>query len=178
MSRGARRCRGWLGFGMEPEPQPQPQPEPEPELQPEPQLWPAACCVVSGASRGFGRSLVLLLAPRLGRGSLLLLLARSAAQLAELAAELRDAGSGLRVEFVAADLGCEQGLRQATAALREMLPAGPSGRLLLINNAGNDPPSSSPPQGRCSPRLRATAPASLHWLCAGWARPQSSLDPD
>ncbi|NXR13572.1 SPRE reductase, partial [Semnornis frantzii] len=109
----------------------------EPEPGPGPRRWPAISCVVTGASRGFGRSLVRLLAPRLGHGSVLLLLARSAAQLAELAAELRGTYSGLRVEFVAADLGCEQGLRQATAALREMLPAGPPGHLLLINNAGS-----------------------------------------
>ncbi|XP_009908158.2 sepiapterin reductase [Dryobates pubescens] len=106
-------------------------------MEPEPRRWPATTCLVTGASRGFGRSLVRLLAPRLGQGSVLLLLARSAAQLAELAAELRATGSGLRVEFVAADLGCKQGLRQATDALREVLPAGPPGRLLLINNAGS-----------------------------------------
>ncbi|NXH12443.1 SPRE reductase, partial [Bucco capensis] len=99
--------------------------------------WPAATCVVTGASRGFGRSLARLLAPRLGEGSLLLLLARSEAALAELAAELRDTGSGLQVECVAADLGCQQGLRRASAALREVLPTRPPGCLLLVNNAGS-----------------------------------------
>ncbi|XP_061849216.1 sepiapterin reductase [Colius striatus] len=102
-----------------------------------PGRWPATVCVVSGASRGFGRGLARLLAPRLGHGSLLLLLARSAAPLAELAAELRGRGSGLRVECVTADLGCEDGLQRATAALRELLPAAPHGRLLLVNNAGS-----------------------------------------
>ncbi|NXI36525.1 SPRE reductase, partial [Galbula dea] len=105
--------------------------------------WPAATCVVTGASRGFGRSLARLLAPRLGQGSLLLLLARSETALEELAAELRGTGTdtgigtGLRVECVAADLGCQQGLRRASAALRELLPAGPPGCLLLVNNAGS-----------------------------------------
>ncbi|NXG80597.1 SPRE reductase, partial [Baryphthengus martii] len=58
--------------------------------------------------------------------------------LAELAAELRGGtGTGLRVEYVAADLGSEQGLQRAMAALRDVLPTGPSGRLLVINNAGS-----------------------------------------
>ncbi|NXK94533.1 SPRE reductase, partial [Formicarius rufipectus] len=100
--------------------------------------WAATACVVTGASRGFGRSLALLLAPRLGPGSLLLLLARSAEPLAGLATELRGRGGpGLRVHCVAADLGCDEGLRKAVAALRELLPAAPYGRLLLVNNAGS-----------------------------------------
>ncbi|NXT32860.1 SPRE reductase, partial [Pelecanoides urinatrix] len=114
---------------------------PEPGPGPGPGRWGPAACVLTGASRGFGRSLARLLAPRLGEGSVLLLLARSAAPLAELAAELRGGdgggGTGLRVECVAADLGCEQGLRRAAAALREVLPAAPPGRLLLVNNAGS-----------------------------------------
>ncbi|NXL50494.1 SPRE reductase, partial [Podilymbus podiceps] len=96
-------------------------------MEPGPGRWGATVCLVTGASRGFGRGLARLLAPRLGEGSVLLLLARSAAPLAELAAELRDTGTGLRVECVAADLGCEQGLRRAAAALREVLPAGSLG---------------------------------------------------
>uniref|UniRef100_A0A8V0ZD26 Sepiapterin reductase n=1 Tax=Gallus gallus TaxID=9031 RepID=A0A8V0ZD26_CHICK len=99
--------------------------------------WAAASCVLTGASRGFGRSLARLLAPRLGPGSLLLLLARSEEALAQLAAELRDSCPGLRVECVASDLGSEEGLRRAVGAVRELLPGGPPDRLLLINNAGN-----------------------------------------
>ncbi|XP_021252321.1 sepiapterin reductase [Numida meleagris] len=99
--------------------------------------WAAASCVLTGASRGFGRSLARLLAPRLAPGSLLLLSARSEEQLARLAAELRDSSPGLRVECVAADLGSEEGLRRAVGTVRELLPNGPPGRLLLINNAGS-----------------------------------------
>ncbi|NXM81799.1 SPRE reductase, partial [Oenanthe oenanthe] len=115
--------------------------------------WAATACVVTGASRGFGRSLARLLAPQLGPGSVLLLLARSADALGELASELRagatgrvrlrdtgrDTGSdtGLRVQYVAADLGCEEGLRRASAALRELLQDPSFGRLLLVNNAGS-----------------------------------------
>lgn len=93
--------------------------------------------MLTGASRGFGRSLARLLAPRLGPGSLLLLLARSEEALAQLAAELRDSCPGLRVECVAVDLGSEEGLRRAVGAVRELLPGGPPDRLLLINNAGS-----------------------------------------
>ncbi|NXD34881.1 SPRE reductase, partial [Copsychus sechellarum] len=116
---------------------------------PGPGRWAATACVVTGASRGFGRSLARLLAPQLGPGSALLLLARSADALGELATELRaratgsDTGSdtggdtGLRVQCVAADLGCEEGLRRASAALRELLQDASFGRLLLVNNAGS-----------------------------------------
>ncbi|NWV63404.1 SPRE reductase, partial [Malurus elegans] len=111
----------------------------------DPGRWAATACVVTGASRGFGRSLARLLAPRLGPGSALLLLARFAEPLAELATELRagattgsDTGSGgLRVQYVAADLGCEEGLRTASAAVRELLQDASFGRLLLVNNAGS-----------------------------------------
>ncbi|NXT21856.1 SPRE reductase, partial [Syrrhaptes paradoxus] len=113
----------------------------EPGAGPVAGRWGSAACVVTGASRGFGRSLARLLAPRLGEGSVLVLLARSAAPLAELAEELRGSGTGsgtgLRVECVAADLGCEEGLRRAVAVLREVLSAAPPGRLLLVNNAGS-----------------------------------------
>ncbi|NXW67104.1 SPRE reductase, partial [Hirundo rustica] len=114
-----------------------------------PGRWAATACVVTGASRGFGRSLARLLAPQLGPGSVLLLLARSAEALAELATELRSGATGndtgsdtgsepeLRVQCVAADLGCEEGLRRASAALRELLQDASLGRLLLVNNAGS-----------------------------------------
>ncbi|NXJ62686.1 SPRE reductase, partial [Rostratula benghalensis] len=111
--------------------------EPGAGAQAVPGRWGTVACVLTGASRGFGRSLARLLAPRLGEGSVLILLARSEAPLAELAAELRGGGTGLRVECVAADLGCEQGLRTALATLREVLPAVRTGRLLLVNNAGS-----------------------------------------
>ncbi|NWZ17381.1 SPRE reductase, partial [Agelaius phoeniceus] len=121
-----------------------------------PGRWAATACVVTGASRGFGRSLARLLAPQLGPGSVLMLLARSADALAELATELRagatgsatgsgpetgtesgPGSSGLRVQCVPADLGSEEGLRRAGAALRELLRDESFGRLLLVNNAGS-----------------------------------------
>ncbi|NWR80824.1 SPRE reductase, partial [Centropus unirufus] len=105
------------------------------EPVPVPGRWGAATCVLTGASRGFGRSLARLLAGRLGQGSLLLLLARSEEPLAELATELR--ATGIRVECVAADLGCQQGMQRAAAALQDVLPTAPPGRLILLNNAGS-----------------------------------------
>ncbi|NWT21786.1 SPRE reductase, partial [Cardinalis cardinalis] len=44
---------------------------------------------------------------------------------------------GLRVQCVPADLGSEEGLRRAGAALRELLRDASFGRLLLVNNAGS-----------------------------------------
>ncbi|XP_057244983.1 sepiapterin reductase, partial [Malurus melanocephalus] len=139
-------------------------------------------CVVTGASRGFGRSLARLLAPRLGPGSALLLLARSAEPLAELATELSagattgsDTGSGgLRVQYVAADLGCEEGLRTASAAVRELLQDASFGRLLLVNNAGNDTVTPAGPV--CAPRATALLPRGQ----PGHSRPvpaELGLDP-
>ncbi|XP_074051782.1 sepiapterin reductase [Macrotis lagotis] len=95
-----------------------------------------AVCILTGASRGLGRSLAGLLAPRLAAGSVLLLSARHAGPLRELAGQLGAAWPGLRVLDVPADLGSEAGLRGLLEALAE-LPRPPDlQRLLLIHNAG------------------------------------------
>ncbi|NXM75598.1 SPRE reductase, partial [Serilophus lunatus] len=105
--------------------------------------WAATACVVTGASRGFGRSLARLLAPRLGPGSVLGLMARAEDTGTGMPGDAGDRGprahgdTDVRVHCVAADLACEEGLRRAAAALREVLPAPHYGRLLLINNAGS-----------------------------------------
>ncbi|XP_053114055.1 sepiapterin reductase [Hemicordylus capensis] len=93
-----------------------------------------ALCVVTGASRGFGCSLARLAAPRLAPGSALLLVARSAAALAELEGELGAACPGLRVQSVPADLATEEGLQRVLRAARG---AGRLERLLLVNNAAS-----------------------------------------
>ncbi|XP_069488402.1 sepiapterin reductase [Ambystoma mexicanum] len=93
-------------------------------------------CVLTGASRGLGRSLALALCSRVrGPGSCFLLLARSAEGLAGVAGELRAACPGLEVRCEAVDLGTEEGLRRAERSARE-LPQGQE-RLLLIHNAGS-----------------------------------------
>ncbi|XP_036607367.1 sepiapterin reductase-like [Trichosurus vulpecula] len=91
-------------------------------------------CIVTGASRGFGRSLALLLAPRLAAGSVLMLTARNKEALRTLSDELGKAKPDLQVLCVSADLGSEAGLQR----LLEALPRPPDlQRLLLINNAGS-----------------------------------------
>lgn len=90
-------------------------------------------CILTGASRGFGRSLALLLAPRLAAGSSLMLTARNGGALRTLSDELGAAWPDLRVLCVSADLGSEAGLQR----LLEALPRPQDlQRLLLINNAG------------------------------------------
>uniref|UniRef100_A0A8D0L269 Sepiapterin reductase n=1 Tax=Sphenodon punctatus TaxID=8508 RepID=A0A8D0L269_SPHPU len=97
-----------------------------------------AVCLLTGASRGLGRSLARLLAPLLGAGSSLLLVARSPGALAELEAELGAGSPGLQVRSVPADLGAEDGLQLVLQAVQELLPAAADlERLLIINNAGS-----------------------------------------
>ncbi|XP_048364891.1 sepiapterin reductase isoform X1 [Sphaerodactylus townsendi] len=101
-------------------------------------------CVVSGASRGLGRSVARAVAARLAPGSALLLVARSAAALGRLEGELAAAwGPALRLRALPADLATDAGLAAALHAARDLWPAdaappdgGPPRRLLLlINNA-------------------------------------------
>ncbi|KAM8786768.1 sepiapterin reductase [Rhynchonycteris naso] len=95
-----------------------------------------AVCVVTGASRGFGRALALLLAPLLSPSSVLVLSARNDEALRQLEAELREGRSGLLVVRVPADLGSEAGLQRLLDALRELPRPEGLQRVLLINNAG------------------------------------------
>ncbi|XP_023385262.1 sepiapterin reductase isoform X2 [Pteropus vampyrus] len=93
-------------------------------------------CVLTGASRGFGRALALLLAPLLSPGSMLVLNARNDESLQQLEAELGAGQPGLRVVRVPADLGSEAGLQRLLGALRELPRPDGLQRVLLINNAG------------------------------------------
>lgn len=96
-------------------------------------------CVITGASRGFGRTVARELAVRVEPGSVLVLVARSGADLRTLQAELEEgeAGrAGLRVRCVAVDLGEARGLEQVTAAAREVAPEALE-HVLLVNNAGS-----------------------------------------
>ncbi|TFK14960.1 recombination activating protein 1 [Platysternon megacephalum] len=97
-----------------------------------------AACILTGASRGFGRSLALLLAPRLETGSVLIPVARSQGGLAELEAKLRSSFPSLKVHSVQADLSTEEGLQLVLRAAQEKLPGvADLERLLIINNAGS-----------------------------------------
>ncbi|XP_004634140.1 sepiapterin reductase [Octodon degus] len=94
-----------------------------------------AVCVLTGASRGFGRALAPLLAKLLSPGSVFLISARSDDALRQLEAELGAGRPGLRVLRVPADLGTDAGLQQLLGALRELPRPQGLQRLLLINNA-------------------------------------------
>lgn len=96
-------------------------------------------CVLTGASRGFGRALALLLAPLLSPGSVLVLTARNDEALRQLEAELGAGRPGLRVVRVPADLGAEAGVQRLLGALRELPRPEGLQRVLLINNAGKTP---------------------------------------
>ncbi|XP_044516337.1 sepiapterin reductase [Gracilinanus agilis] len=96
-----------------------------------------AVCILTGASRGFGRSLVPLLASRLAAGSALVLSARNDGALRKVSEELRAEWPDLRVQCVPADLEQEAGLQQLLEALRELPQPVGLQRLLLINNAGS-----------------------------------------
>lgn len=96
-------------------------------------------CVLTGASRGFGRALALLLAPLLSPGSVLVLNARNAEALQQLGAQLGAEQPGLLVVRVPADLGDQDGLQRLLGALRELPRPEGLQRVLLINNAGKKP---------------------------------------
>lgn len=101
-------------------------------------------CVVTGASRGFGRTVARDVSPLLGPGSVLLLAARSGADLRSLQEELVGitAGGGggeeggLCVECVAADLGLQDGVDSVVSAVRQHAGA-QFDQLLLVNNAAS-----------------------------------------
>ncbi|NP_001120067.1 sepiapterin reductase [Xenopus tropicalis] len=93
-------------------------------------------CVLTGASRGFGRTLAHLLCPRLLPGSTLLLVSRTEEALKGLAGELAHKYPGVRVRWEAADLGTSEGVSAAVRAAGE-LQVGAAQKLLIINNAGS-----------------------------------------
>lgn len=99
-----------------------------------------ALCIITGASRGFGRAVSRELSRLVTPGSGLVLAARSGEDLHDVQAELAasEAGrAGLRVESVVADVGRTEGLeaiiRAAKDALIEQMD-----HVMLVNNAGED----------------------------------------
>lgn len=94
-------------------------------------------CVISGASRGFGRAVCRELAARVAPGSALLLVARSGETLRREAEELRERCPGLGVHWLAADLSTEDGVRRTVTAAGEMENLQEADTLLIINNAGS-----------------------------------------
>ncbi|XP_004609172.1 sepiapterin reductase [Sorex araneus] len=94
-------------------------------------------CVLTGASRGFGRVVASLLVPLLSPGSVLVLSARNDEALRQVESELGAGRLGLRVVRVPADLGTDAGLQQLLNAMHQLPRPEGLQRLLLINNAGS-----------------------------------------
>ncbi|XP_018416699.1 PREDICTED: sepiapterin reductase-like [Nanorana parkeri] len=94
-------------------------------------------CVITGASRGLGRSLAWELCPRVMPGSALLLVARTEQALRLLAEELTLQYPEIKVRWVAADLGTEDGVRRAVQAAQELNGRDTAQRVIIINNAGS-----------------------------------------
>lgn len=98
-----------------------------------------AACIISGASRGFGRCLAKEIALLLHPGSIFFLVARSGDKLRELQAELaatRAGKAGLITRCVVADLGLKDDVDKVIREIKEAASDIDINQLLLINNAG------------------------------------------
>ncbi|KAM8873268.1 sepiapterin reductase a [Synchiropus picturatus] len=96
-----------------------------------------ALCIITGASRGFGRAAAKTISRVLKPGSALVLAARSAEGLRTLKAELTEADGGkgdLVVCCVAADLALMDGVESVVKAAKETFVEGIE-HIILINNA-------------------------------------------
>lgn len=97
-----------------------------------------ALCIITGASRGFGRSVARDVSRLVKRGSVLVLVARSGDDLRALQAELAESeagGAGLEVESVVADVGRMEGLESVMRASKEAFTQDVD-HVMLVNNAG------------------------------------------
>ncbi|XP_056154622.1 sepiapterin reductase-like [Lampris incognitus] len=96
----------------------------------------SALCVITGASRGFGRTLARHVARWLKPGSVLVLAARSGPDLRALQTELTASGTGPAVRCVAADLATKEGVARVVGAAAEASTQDVD-HLMLVNNAGS-----------------------------------------
>ncbi|XP_072262773.1 sepiapterin reductase [Pyxicephalus adspersus] len=94
-------------------------------------------CVITGASRGLGKSLAWELCSRVMPGSTLLLVARTEKALQVLAEELTLKYPGITATWVAADLGTGDGVRRTVQAAHEMNGQDTAQRVIIVNNAGS-----------------------------------------
>lgn len=97
-----------------------------------------ALCVVTGASRGFGRTVAREMSRCLKSGSALVIVARSAEDLWTLQAELTEseaAAAGIVVKCVVADLGQVEGPESVVKASKETFSEDMD-HIILVNNAG------------------------------------------
>ncbi|XP_028318823.1 sepiapterin reductase a [Gouania willdenowi] len=98
-----------------------------------------ALCIITGASRGFGRATALDLSRIVQPGSVLVLVARSEGDLRALQAELfeSEAGkAGVTVRVVVADVGEVRGLEDVVKASKEAFSPDME-HMILVNNAAS-----------------------------------------
>ncbi|XP_072289397.1 sepiapterin reductase b [Eucyclogobius newberryi] len=95
-------------------------------------------CIITGASKGFGRSLALQVPPILQAGSVLFLVARTGSLLQDLKTELEKlvVSQGVVVQCVAADLSTVEGVTETLQAARQE-SVNDFDHVLLINNAAS-----------------------------------------
>lgn len=101
-----------------------------------------ALCIITGASRGFGRTVAREMSRLVKPGSALVLAARSADDLRALKVELAESEAGragLVVECVVADLGEVGGLESVVRASEEAFSEHMD-HIILFNNAGKRKP--------------------------------------
>uniref|UniRef100_UPI003AACE37D sepiapterin reductase-like n=1 Tax=Centroberyx gerrardi TaxID=166262 RepID=UPI003AACE37D len=98
-----------------------------------------ALCIITGASRGFGRTVSREISRLFKPGSVLVLAARSSDDLRALQADLAAAGAdgtGLVVQCVVADLGGKEGVESVIRASKEAASVDID-HLILVNNAAS-----------------------------------------
>ncbi|XP_059905922.1 sepiapterin reductase a [Gadus macrocephalus] len=98
-----------------------------------------ALCIITGASRGFGRTTALQISELVKPKSVLVLAARNAEALQTLQAELaasKAGKAGVIVEYVVADLGVKEGVESVVKAVK-LHPSEDFDHLIVVNNAGS-----------------------------------------
>ncbi|MCI4394314.1 hypothetical protein PGIGA_G00167310 [Pangasianodon gigas] len=95
-----------------------------------------ALCIITGASKGFGRCLAKEISALLKPGSMLILVARSGEKLQELEEDLSSDRDGLVIRCVVADLGQKDGVERVIREARKT-PSSDINSLFLFNNAGS-----------------------------------------
>ncbi|KAM9338780.1 sepiapterin reductase a [Symphorus nematophorus] len=98
-----------------------------------------ALCIITGASRGFGRAVAREMARRVKPGTVLVLAARSADDLRAVQTELAESEAGragLVVRCVVADLGQAEGPESVVKAVKEVSSEDME-HIILINNAAS-----------------------------------------
>lgn len=97
-------------------------------------------CIITGASRGFGRTVAREMSRLVKPGSVLVLVARSGDDLRVLQMELADSEAGragLKVQSVVADVGQTEGLDSAVRTSQDFFSEDID-HIILVNNAGKN----------------------------------------